>query len=247
MMAMAVLLTACTSMNKDANKAADVTTGTSQEMEVSELISKAAEGDATAQLAYGRLLKTTGNGVEQDWTKAVEMLQQAAAQGNADAQWELGLMYEYANHVDKDETRALELYRSSADQGSPIGLYLVAHCYQHGIVVDEDHAMSDSLYTRSVDELTELAGEEDIYVLNFIGSAYYWGDGVEVDRAKAFGYYLTSAQKGNPETQYKIGLCYETGQGTEANMEEALGWYRQSAAQGYPEALDAMARLDNRN
>lgn len=210
---------------------------------VKEIIQKAEQGDAEAQLTYGRLLKTTGNGVDQDWQKAVEMLELASENGNADAQWELGLMYEYANHVGQDQAKALELYRKSADAGSPIGLYLVAHCYQHGIVVDEDLAVSDSLYGRSFDQLMQLAPEEDIYVLNFVGSAYFWGDGVAVDREKAFGYYLTSAKKGNPETQYKIGNCYETGQGTAQNMQEALSWYRKSAAQGYPEAVDALARL----
>lgn len=82
-----------------------------------------------------------------------------------------------------------------------------------------------------------------VYVLNFVGSAYYWGDGVETDRQKAFDYYLISAQKGNPETQYKIGNCYETGQGTEKDIEQALLWYNKSAAQGYPDAMEALARM----
>lgn len=211
---------------------------------VSDLIKRAEQGDAAAQLEYGRLLKTKGNGVEQDWTKAVEMLQRSADNGNADAQWELGLMYEYANHVGKDEVKALDLYRKSADAGSPIGLYLVAHCYQHGIVVEENQAMSDSLYAQSFDQLMLLAPEEDIYVLNFVGSAYYWGDGVKADREKAFGYYLTSAKKGNPETQYKIGTCYETGQGTTQDSQQAMLWYRKSAEQGYPEAEERLKKND---
>lgn len=213
---------------------------------VAEIIKKAEQGDSQAQLQYARLLKTTGNGVDQDWTKAVEMLSRSAQQRNADAQWELGLMYENADHISKDEAQALDLYRKSADAGSPIGLYLVAHCYQHGIVVEEDRAVSDSLYGKSYEQLMLLAPQEDIYVLNFVGSALFWGDGVAVDRAKAFGYYLTSAQKGNPETQYKIGNCYETGQGTAQDMTQALGWYQRSAAQGYPDAIKALERLQNK-
>lgn len=210
---------------------------------ISGIIEKAEQGDPHAQLEYGRLLKTTGNGVEQDWQKAVEMLQKSADNGNCDAQWELGLMYEFSDKVVPDEAKALDLYRRSADGGSPIGLYMVAHCYQHGIVVEENHAVSDSLYSKSFSELVKLAPEEDIYVLNFLGSAYYWGDGVEVDREKAFHYYMISAEKGNPETQYKIGSCYETGQGTAKDMSAAVSWYRKSAEQGYPDALAALDRL----
>ncbi len=211
---------------------------------VSTLIKKAEQGDAMAQLEYGRLLKTSGNGVDQDWKKAIEMIQLSAANGNPDAQWELGTMYEFSNHVDQDSTKAFDYYRRSADAGNPIGLYMMAHCYQHGIAVEEDHAISDSLYAKSFEGLMQLAPQEDIYVLNFIGSAYYWGDGVAADRQKAFEYYLISAQKGNPETQYKIGNCYETGQGTTQDMTEALNWYNKSAAQGYSDAIDALNRLN---
>lgn len=207
---------------------------------VSDIAKKAEQGDAAAQLEYGRLLKTIGNGVEQDWTKAVDMLQRSAESGNPDAQWELGLMYEFENHVPKDEAKALSLYRRSADAGSPIGKYMVAHCYQHGIVVAEDHSVSDSLYAEAFHELMALAPQEDIYVLNFLGSAYFWGDGVKVDRKKGFEYYLISAKKGNPETQYKIGHCYEMGEGTEKDLEKAKEWYGKSAAQGYPDAIQAL-------
>lgn len=207
---------------------------------VSDVIQKAEQGDAKAQLEYGRLLKTTGNGVEQDWNKAVDMLQRSADSGNPDAQWELGLMYEFENHVAKDEAKALSLYRRSADAGSPIGKYLVAHCYQHGIVVAEDRSVSDSLYTEAFNELMALAPQEDIYVLNFVGSAYFWGDGVKADRKQGFHYYLISAKKGNPETQYKIGHCYEMGEGTEKDLQKAHEWYSKAAAQGYPEAIEAL-------
>ncbi|MDO4959982.1 MAG: tetratricopeptide repeat protein [Prevotellaceae bacterium] len=210
---------------------------------VSELIKKAEQGDADAQLEYARLLKTSGNGVEQDWKKAVEMIQLSAEKGNHDAEWELGALYEFANHMTQDSAKAIEWYRKSADAGSPIGLYMLAHCYQHGIAIEENHHISDSLYAKSVEELTKLASQEDMYVLNFLGSAYYWGDGVKEDRKKAFEYYLTSAKKGNPETQYKIGNCYETAQGTEKDMEKAKEWYRKSADQGYQDALDALERL----
>lgn len=210
---------------------------------VSRLIKNAEKGDPVAQMEYGRLLQTKGNGVEQDWPKAVEMLQLASDNGNADAMWELGLLYEHANHVAQDHDKAFSLFKRSADAGNLMGLYLVAHCYQHGIGVEENHAISDELYTQAVSALLELAPQEDRYVLNFVGSAFYWGDGVKVDRKRAFEYYLTSARKGNPETQCKIGGCYENGQGTAKDMTEALYWYRRSADQGFADAIAALERL----
>ena len=209
---------------------------------VDKVIRKAQRGNSNAQLEYARLLKTRGNGVEQDWQKSVQMLHLASDNGNADAQWELGLMYEFSDKVQQDPSKAFELYAKSAGAGSPIGLYLVAHCYQHGIAVEENTALSDSLYTKAFEQLIRLAPREDMYVLNFVGSAYYWGDGVAVDRKKAFEYYLISAQKGNPETQYKVGNCYETGQGTTRDMDKAIEWYIKSALQGYPDAIAAIEK-----
>lgn len=52
---------------------------------VSRTVRLAGHGDPAAQLDYARLLKTTGNGVTQDWDKAVEMLQKASDNGNQDA------------------------------------------------------------------------------------------------------------------------------------------------------------------
>lgn len=211
---------------------------------VSRLVRDAEKGDPDAQLEYGRLLKTVGNGVDQNWPMAVEMLQRSSDYGNADAQWELGLLYEHGNHVDKDEAKAFSLYSSSADAGNPMGIYLVAHCYQHGLSVEEDHAVSDSLYAKAVALLDALAPQEDMYVLNFIGSAYQWGDGVQVDRKKAFDYYIISAEKGNPETQYKVGSMYLQGQGVERNREEARVWLEKSAAQGFADAVSLLERLN---
>ena len=143
---------------------------------------------ASAQsLSEARTLMTTNR------TQGINIIQQLAQDGNPDAMWELGLMYENGNEViNVDIQKAFELYKKSADAGNAIGYYLVAHCYQHGIAVTEDHAKSDELYAKALSELTELAPQEDIYVLNFIGSAYFWGDGTKVDRKKAFEYYLSS-------------------------------------------------------
>src|SRR5437879_4408509 len=59
-----------------------------------------------------------GHGVPKDEKKAVELYTLSAAQGNASAQYNLGVMYANGHGVPKDEKKALELYTLSAAQGN---------------------------------------------------------------------------------------------------------------------------------
>lgn len=47
----------------------------------------------------------------------IAQLQREAQDGNPDAQYDLGYMYENGLGVPKDEAKALELYQKAADQG----------------------------------------------------------------------------------------------------------------------------------
>lgn len=81
---------------------------------------------------------------------------------------------------------------------------------------------------------------DEMVLLNFLGSAYYWGDGVPQDRTKAAELYLRSAEMGNPETQYKIASCYEQGIGVQQDINKAMYWYQKAAKQGWPDAVNRL-------
>ena len=55
----------------------------------------------------------------QDYTQAAKWYRKAADQGNADAQPNLGLMYEKGQGVPQDYAQAVSWYRKAADQGTP--------------------------------------------------------------------------------------------------------------------------------
>ena len=52
-----------------------------------------------------------------DYKKAFEWYEKAAAKGDADAMNNLGLCYEYGRGVDKDEKKAVEWFKKAADKG----------------------------------------------------------------------------------------------------------------------------------
>ena len=80
-----------------------------------------------------------------------------------------------------------------------------------------------------------------ISVRNEMGKRYFMGDGVEVDKGKAFELFMKSASSGDPCAQFILGKCYEEGYGTEVKEQTAFKWYKKAAEQGFAEAQEALA------
>ncbi len=57
------------------------------------------------------------------------------------------------------------------------------------------------------------------------GIHYMDGDGVEVDKEKAFNAYKIGAELGGCDTQVQLARSYEQGEGTEVDIEKAIYWY----------------------
>ena len=58
-----------------------------------------------------------------------------------------------------------------------------------------------------------------------VGYCYYLGIGVDVDKQKAFTYYLKSAEEGNSIGIWKTAICYRYGIGVEENFNEFVKWF----------------------
>jgi hypothetical protein len=58
-----------------------------------------------------------GQGVPKDLGEAIRLYKLSADQGNASAQYSLGIMHQYGQGVPKDLGEAIRLYKLSADQG----------------------------------------------------------------------------------------------------------------------------------
>ena len=62
-----------------------------------------------------------GTGVSQDYVKAVEWYQKAANQGNAIAQYNLGLMYDNSKGVRQNTAAAKKWFGKACDNGDQEG------------------------------------------------------------------------------------------------------------------------------
>jgi len=81
-----------------------------------DLITKAEEGDASAQSVIG-IAYEWGTIVAQDYEEAIRWYRAAAEQGDAFAQRRLGWLYYNGEVVPQDYKEAVRWYRAAAEQG----------------------------------------------------------------------------------------------------------------------------------
>lgn len=88
----------------------------------------------------------TGNdslGIYMNKEKGVELIRQAAEQGNIDAQCQLGLCYEQRQGVTQDYSQAVYWYRKAAEQGDADAQYNLGVCYAKGLGVVQDSEQAE--------------------------------------------------------------------------------------------------------
>lgn len=93
---------------------------------------------------------------------------------------------------------------------------------------------------KTLQNKAEKGDAESQYLL---GIRYSKGNGVPIDKEKAFNLYLSAADLGNMNAQYSAASCYSYGKGTEINKEKAFEFYLKSAEQGFDKAQFAVAHF----
>jgi len=173
-----------------------------------------------------------GKGSPWDKTKTGRALRKAAAQGDANAQYRLGLLYAGAGWtgpnrygVLQDFEEAVFWWKKAADQGNDQAQFSLGRAYTEGEGVPQDHVEAARWYRESADQGNSWAQFS-------LGFAYANGMGVPQDHVEAARWYRKAADQGGVEAQGLLGLAYATGMGVPQDYAEAARWYRKAADQG---------------
>ena len=169
------------------------------------------------------------------------LYEQAAKQGNADAQFEFGMAI-IQGKTDRPVEEGVKWLQKAVDQDYLLAINNLAICYQQGIGVNRDDRKAFSLLSKAV-------YHGDIMAEFNVGQAYYFGLGVERDLSKAFEYINRAAKASCANAQYMLGQLYENGEQGDGvdipvDKEMALTWYKKAAKLGYDLAIQAMTRLE---
>lgn len=115
--------------------------GNARAQDIATLQLRAEKGDAQSQSQLGYRY-SAGEGVTQDFQKAVFWYRKAAEQGRPVAQYNLGNKYRYGEGVPKDFKQARFWFDKAAAQGSPDAMFAIGAMYDEGEGVTQDNKQS---------------------------------------------------------------------------------------------------------
>lgn len=171
---------------------------------------------------------------------ALSKYQPLAEQGNADAQYFLGMAYSKGlGGVDKDYAEAVKWFRLAATQGHIRAQYFLGVLYSTGDGVTKNDA-------EAVKWFRFAATQGHAMAQYFLGAAYCYGEGVAQDCAEAAKWYRLAAAQGHADAQHSLGVLYSAGKGVTQNYVRAYMWDYLAAAQGSPGArrfVDSASKL----
>jgi TPR repeat protein len=164
-----------------------------------------------------------------DYQAALKEWQPIAERGDANAQYNLGLLYARGQGVSQDYAKAVDWYRKAAESGVPAAQYNLGVMYANGQGVPANAAEARKWFLAAAEQ-----GVGD--AATGLGSMYR-EEGQFKNYAEAERWYRKAAEQGVASAAFQLGVMYDVGQGVEKNYEQALKWYRQAADAGYAGAL----------
>lgn len=147
---------------------------------------KKVEGDFDAQFELG-VAYTSPN----DYTRAMKHYITAAGNGNAQAQNNIGEMFQNGCGVTKDYKKAMEWYFKASEQGNDVSWRNIGKMYFYGYGVNQDCSKAMEWYCKAAEQ-----GNRDAQ--NDIGDMYKKGHGVTQDYSNAIEWFLKAAEQGDP-------------------------------------------------
>ncbi len=120
------------------------------------------------------------------YQKALRYYRQAAEQGHANAQHNLGVMYKMGEGVSMDWEEAFKWYRKAAEQGNAPSQFSLGVMYKNGWGVAENHGKGIKLLRKAAEQGLARAQYK-------LGYMYDYGNGVTRDEAEAIKWYRKAA------------------------------------------------------
>lgn len=144
--------------------------------------------------------------------------------GDANAQFNLGLMYGGGYGVASNRVEAIKWYRLAAEQGFAKAQAKLGHFLYGGFGSTSVEAVQWFRKAAEQDEPTAYLG---------LGYAYSTGLGVSKDKIQAAKWLRLAAEGGEPEAMMSLGVMYSRGDGVLQDYVQAHMWSNLAAAQGH--------------
>ena len=188
------------------------------------LLRAASKGHSEAQRCYGCYLIGTGQ-----YEDAMKWFLKAAAQGDDNSMYNIGLCYDNGHGVEENTTTAAEWFLKAASKGHSEA----QRCYGCSLAGTGQYEDAMKWYLKAAAQ----GDEESMYN---VGLCYDRGLGVEQNTTTAAEWWLKAASKGIREAQYAYAEYLDDDMKRYADAKE---WYERAAAQGDADAMFKLGQL----
>jgi TPR repeat protein len=201
-----------------------------------------------------------------DYVTALIQFRVLAANGNVEAQTNLGNMYYIGTGVPQSDVTAAAWFRLAAYKGNPQAENTLGSMYEAGRGVPQDYYAAADYYQRAAthgsplglknlanvkDKAPPIAAGDyrkaaergDSAAQNALGRIFEQGDGVPQDYAEAAKWYRMAADQGLAPAEYNLASLYARGQGVVKDFSKAAKWYEAALVRGNAVALQKLNEI----
>ncbi|MGB5715709.1 MAG: tetratricopeptide repeat protein [Gammaproteobacteria bacterium] len=182
----------------------------------------------TITLGMILLITTTAAGANDVWQTLFKEKFQEAMQGNSNAQFDIGSMYQNGRGVSPNRREAIEWYKKAAAQNNEMAVSRL------NLLQANEERFDKALASTATGDM------ESQYKL---GNMYTEGVGTNIDLTKAAEAFEQSASQGYAKAEYKLGLIYYEGTGVTASRKTAYKWFKKAADKGYAAAQYYLGKM----
>lgn len=166
-------------------------------------------------------------------------LRQAAADGDAKAQFEVAARYTVGKLVPQNFSKAISWYQKAAAQGLAPAQYRLGTFYEKGRGVAEDKPTARTWYERA-------AAQGNLKAIHNLAVIHADGSKGKPDFAKAGLWFRKAAELGLADSQYNLAILHDRGLGVSKDQSTAYFWFRIAGRQGDKDAEARAAVIEKR-
>ena len=164
-----------------------------------------------------------------DSQKTLEKYQEKAEQGDAYAQFKVGLAHAKGKGIPEDDVTASEWWIKAAEQGEPNAQYSLARAYQNGSGVEKDNI-------KFIEWLEKAVEQNHSYALFTMGIEHRIGGILEKSEAKEKEFFTKALDilkdevaTGDDTAQTTLGIMLLWGFGVDKDVDRALDYLEEAA------------------
>ena len=179
------------------------------------LLQAARDGSAAASTKLG-LMYLKGDSFSKDEAKGMLFLQEAAANGDVEAQ---EYLKESAKKTEWDKVSKIQWVLAAAEQGDTEAQARLGVLYS---------SSPESNYQEALAWYKKAASQGNTRAMVDIGDMYKRGKGVPANIQEAYNWYSKAAELGNGDAMGMVGWMYYKGEGLKTDPIEALSWFKKA-------------------